>query len=185
MVSIMDLWLPILLSAVIVFLASSLLHMVLKYHKSDYTGMPGEDNVMEAMRREGVGPGDYFMPHCADTAAMKDPAWIAKCEKGPSGIITILPSGPPNMGKSLVLWFVYSLVVGVLVAYVTGRTVAAGAEYLVVHRVAGVAAFLAYAGAQPMNSIWKGQKWSSTIKNIVDGLIYAGLTGGTFGWLWP
>jgi hypothetical protein len=185
MVSIMDLWLPILVSAVFVFLASSILHMVLRYHRSDYSGMPGEDNIMAAMRKEGVARGEYFMPHGEDMAAMKDPAWIAKCETGPVGILTVLPSGPPAMGKQLGIWFVYSVVVGVLVAYVTGRTVPAGAEYLEVHRIAGVAAFLAYAGAQPMSSIWKGQKWNTTIKNIADGLVYALLTAGTFGWLWP
>ena len=38
MVGLAALWLPILLSAVIVFVASSLIHMVSGWHKSDYPG---------------------------------------------------------------------------------------------------------------------------------------------------
>ncbi|MCP4200989.1 MAG: hypothetical protein GY769_03555 [bacterium] len=64
MVYLTALWLPILLSAVVVFIASSILHMVLKYHRSDYSAMPGEDNVMAAMRSEKVSPGHYYLPHC-------------------------------------------------------------------------------------------------------------------------
>jgi hypothetical protein len=49
----------------------------------------------------------------------------------------------------------------------------------------GTAAFLAYGLANLSNSIWKGQTWSMTIKEVIDGLVFALLTAGTFGWLWP
>ena len=116
---------------------------------------------------------------------MKDPELLKKFEEGPVGFFTILPSGPPAMGKCLLQWFVYSVAISFMVAYVTGRTVAPGTEYLRVFRVAATVAFLAYAGAEPIASIWKGRKWSTTLKNVFDGLIYAWLTGGVFGWLWP
>ena len=185
MVGIVALWLPILLSAVIVFFASAIVHMALRYHWSDYSRMPGEDHVRDAIRKGGVGPGEYNFPHAASPAEMRAPDIVERFKQGPVGLITVLPSGEPAMGKNLVQWFVYSLVVGVLAAYVAGRTLGAGAEYLQVFRVAGTVAFVAYAGAQPIESIWKGRKWSTTGKNILDGLIYALLTAGTFGWLWP
>jgi hypothetical protein len=34
-------------------------------------------------------------------------------------------------------------------------------------------------------SIWYSRAWINTIKSTIDGLIYALLTAGTFGWLWP
>jgi hypothetical protein len=186
MVSLTALWLPILLSAVIVFVASSILHMVLPYHKSDYKKLPNETLLSEAMRAEGgLVPGTYHFPHCADHKQMKSPEMMDKYKKGPIGLLTILPSGPPNMGKYLGTWFVYCVAISFVVAYLTGRTLVAGAPYLAVFRVAGTAAFLGYAGGHAADSIWKGQPWSTTAKHIFDGLVYALLTGGTFGWLWP
>jgi hypothetical protein len=35
------------------------------------------------------------------------------------------------------------------------------------------------------NSIWRGQSWGTTWKHVADGLVYALVTAGTFGWLWP
>jgi hypothetical protein len=116
---------------------------------------------------------------------MKSPALIEKQRQGPVGFITILPSGPPAMPKFLIQWFVFCLLIGFFVAYLTGHTVAPAARYLAVFRVAGTAAFLAYGLGNLSNGIWKGQTWSSTIKEVFDGLIYGLLTAGTFGWLWP
>jgi len=185
MVGFSALWLPIVLSAVIVFIASAVIHMALRYHWSDYSALPGEDNLMEAMRKEGVSPGNYHMPHAGSMAKLRSPEVVEKFTKGPVGFVTIIPSGPPAMGKQLVQWFVFVLVIGVVVAYLTGRTLGPGADYLHVFRVAGTVAFLGFAGAEPVNSIWKGQNWSTSLKNLFDGLVYALLTGGVFGWLWP
>lgn len=185
MVSVASLWLPIVISAVIVFFASSILHMVLKYHRSDYSAMPGEANVLAAMRKENVTPGHYYLPHCVDMKKMGEPEMKAKFEKGPVAFVTVLPSGVPSMGKPLGTWFAFCLVIGALVAYLTGRTLGPGADYLAVFRVAGTAAFLGYAGSVATESIWKGQRWSTSAKHIFDGLVYALLTGGVFGWLWP
>jgi hypothetical protein len=159
--------------------------MVLTYHKSDYTKIPGEESVQEAMRNAGVGRGVYFVPHCADMKDLGKPEVKEKFEKGPVALVTVLPSGMPSMGKSLVLWFVFCLVIGVFVAYLTGRTLPPGADYLSVFRVAGTAAFLGYSGANATESIWKSQPWPITAKHIFDGLVYSLLTAGVFGWLWP
>jgi len=184
MVSLAALWLPIVLSAVIVFVASSLIHMLLTYHRSDYSPLPDEAKLLAALRTANVKPGSYVFPHCTHKE-MKSPAAIEKYKQGPVGFMNIFPSGPPAMGKFMVQWFLYCLVIGFFVAYLTAHTVAPGAGYRVVFRVAGTAAFLAYGLGHLSNGIWKGQPWSSTIKEVVDGLIYGLLTAGTFGWLWP
>ena len=116
---------------------------------------------------------------------MGSPEMIEKYKQGPVGLFTVMPSGPPAMGKQLGLWFAFCLVIGVFAAYMAGRTLGPGAEYLAAFRIAGTAAFLAYSASEPIASIWKGQPWSITMKHVFDGLIYALLTGGTFGWLWP
>ena len=185
MVPITALWLPILLSAVAAFVASALIHMVLKYHNSDYSKLPGEDNILAAMGAEGVKPGHYTMPHCLDPKELANEEVAAKFKKGPVAFVTVLPSGVPAMGKQLLAWFIFCVVICIFAAYLAGRTMAPGADYLAVFRVAGTAAFLGYAGSAAPESIWKGMPWGISIKHIVDGLIYGLLTGGIFGWLWP
>jgi hypothetical protein len=185
MVDLMSLWLPILLSAVAVFAASSIIHMVLPYHRTDYKKLPGEDKVLETMRNEGVVPGNYHFPWAASHKELGSAEMMDKFKKGPVGIINVIPNGPPAMGKYLVMWFVFCLVISIFAAYVAGRSLTAQAEYLAVFRLAGTVAFLGYSAAQVSDSIWKGQAWSTTIKAVLDGLIYGLLTAGFFGWLWP
>jgi hypothetical protein len=184
MVFLSALWLPILLSAIIVFVASSIMHTVLPYHRSDYGQLPDEDKLLATLRGAGLKRGLYVFPFCTHKE-MKSPATLEKYKQGPVGMMTVFPSGPPNMPKFLGLWFVYCLIIGFFVAYLTGRTVPFGAHYLAVFRVAGTAAFLAYGLGHLSNGIWKGQTWGVTIKEVIDGLIYGLLTAGTFGWLWP
>ncbi len=185
MVFLPELWLPILLSAVIVFIASSIIHMVLPYHKSDYRKLPNEEKALDGLRSDDLTPGTYHFPYCADMKQMKSPEMMDKYKKGPIGLLTVMPSGPMNMGKYLGQWFVFCLLISFMTAYLAGRTVAMGAPYLSVFRVAGTAAFLGYGAAHLSDSIWKGQLWSTTAKHVFDGLVYALLTAGTFGWLWP
>jgi hypothetical protein len=179
MVPITALWLPILLSAVIVFVASSILHMVLPFHRSDYRKLP------DALRAVGVTPGRvYSFPHCTHKD-MKSPEVVEKFKRGPVGLLTVMPSGAPAMGKYLGLWFLNCVVVGIFVAYLTARTRVRATDYLQIFRVAGAVAFMGYGVGQIQDSIWKGQTWGVTAKHVFDGLIYALLTAGTFGWLWP
>jgi hypothetical protein len=185
MVPITSLWIPILLSAVIVFIASSILHMVIGYHKSDYRKLSNEENATEALRAGNIQPGFYAFPHMSGPKEMKNPEMIEKFKRGPVGMLTIIPSGAPAMGKNLILWFSYSILIGVFVAYITGRTTAPGAEYLAVFRLAGTIAFLGYGVGHIVDSIWMGRPWSMTTKHVIDGFIYSLLTAGTFGWLWP
>jgi hypothetical protein len=184
MVSLTALWLPVVLSAVIVFVASSIVHMLLPYHRSDYRQLPDEDKLLATLRAAGLKQGLYHFPFCTHKD-MKSPAAMEKFKQGPVGMLTVFPSGPPAMPKFLGMWFAYCLVIGFFVAYLTGRTVAPGANYMAVFRVAGTASFLAYGLGNLSNGIWKGQPWSVTLKEAIDGLVYALLTAGTFAWLWP
>jgi hypothetical protein len=185
MVALSALWLPILLSAVIVFVVSSAIHMLLPWHKSDYPKMPNEDRVRDALRPLAIPPGDYMVPRPEGTQEMRSPAFQEKMKSGPVMILTVLPNGPGSMSRSLVLWFLYSVVVGILSGYVAGRALGPGTPYLQVFRFAGTTAFIAYAVSLWQMSIWYHRSWSTTIKSTIDGLVYGLLTAGTFGWLWP
>ncbi len=179
------LWVPILLSAVIVFVVSSLIHMASPWHKSDYPKLPNEDRVMDVLRPLAIPPGDYMMPRPSSRQEMRSPQFAEKFKKGPVMMFTVWPGGSMSMGRQLVQWFLYAVIVGVFAAYVAGRALPPGAEYLHVFRFAGVTAFIGYALALWQMSIWYRRAWLTTVKATVDGLIYALLTAGTFGWLWP
>ena len=185
MVLIHELWLPILVSTVLVFVASNLVGMVLPHHKSDATRLPDEAAALDVLGKQGLKPGLYRFPWANSMAEMKDPAFVEKLNKGPVALLTVIPSGPFNMGRSLGLWTAYLVVVGVCVAYLTGRVLGPGAPYLEVFRVAGTVAFLTYSGAQLPAAIWWGKPLSVAFKEILDGLLYGLLTAGAFGWLWP
>jgi len=166
MIPLTALWLPVSLSAVIVFFASFIMHMVLTYHRSDYRKLPDEDRVTDAMRSAGVTRGPaYFFPYCS-FKEMKSAPVIEKMKRGPVGLLTVLPSGPPAMGKNLVQWFLYCVVISIFAAYLSGRLLAPGTAFVQV-------------------SIWSGRSWVVTFKHLADSVIYAALTAGTFGWLWP
>jgi hypothetical protein len=185
MVPLASLWLPILLSAILAFVASFVLHMLLPLHRNDLRKVPREDDLLDALRRLDVPPGDYAAPHATGPEAMKDPAVVDRMKKGPLVLMTVSPGQAPSMSRELGLWFVYCLVVSVFAAYLAGRAVGPGTEYLEVFRFAGTSAFLGYSLALVQHSIWYRRNWGTTLKSMFDGLVYALLTAGVFGWLWP
>jgi hypothetical protein len=178
------LWLPIFLSAIFVFVVSSILHIIVPMHKRDYKKLAGEDMVLKEMRAQGVTPGEYMFPFAA-MKEMNSPDVIKKFNDGPVGIMTVLPNGKPRMGKHLVLWFLYLVFVNIFVAYATALGLARGTEYILVFRVTGAIAVLAYVASPLYEYIWKGQRCGTTFRFVVDGVIYGLVTAGTFGWLWP
>jgi hypothetical protein len=185
MVSVFALWIPILLSAALVFVVSSLIHMVLGYHQNDFRRHGKEDEIMSALRRFNLPPGDYALPHAGTFEAMRQPAFLEKMKKGPVVLMTVSPNGPPALGSRLALWFLYSVVVGVFAAYLAGRALGPGAPYLAVFRFVGTSALLGYSLALMQDSIWWNRSWAMTARSMFDGLVYALLTAGVFGWLWP
>lgn len=180
-----SLWLPVLVSAVAVWLVSSVLHMVLKYHKADYKPLPNEDAVGDAIRKGAPVPGLYHMPYVADMKQMKDPAVVAKFAKGPVALVAVMPSGTPAMGKYLSLWLVYCFLVSFLTAYVARHTLGPQSDGMLVLRMTSAVAFAAYGLSEISSSIWRAVPWSNTVRSLFDGLIYAVVTGLVFRFLWP
>lgn len=185
MVGLSALWMPILVSAVFVLVALFLIHGLLGWHRGDMAAVPGEARVMETLRGLNVRPGEYRFSYGNTTKEMEAPEFVERMRQGPVGTMTIRPSGEMHMGKMTGQWFAYSLVVAVFVAYLTGRTRGPGAPYLEVFRVSGAVAFCCHAVAHWQNWIWWGRSTRFTVTHTLDALIYALLTGGVFGWLWP
>lgn len=180
------LWLPIILSAVLVFIASSIIWMATPLHKKDYLTPPNEAAVASALRDNAYPAGSYFVPHCGG-GDLKDPEFAARMKSGPWALIHVMPVAP-SFGRCLGQWFTLQVVLSVLVAYAASAALAMGADapdYLKVFQVVGAIALLAHAGATAQDSIWKGVLWKNTAVKLFDGLIYALLTAGTFAWLWP
>ena len=184
MVPIPSLWLAILLSSAIVFVASFIVWTMMPYHKSDYKPLPDEDAARKALGGN-IPPGSYNIPNVPSRNALKDPTFAAKFAEGPIGFLTILPNGVPNTGKQLALWFIYLLAVSGTVAYVASRTLDPGEEYLRVFQVVGTVTWLAYGASHVSEAVWFGRPWSAILKQLFDAFIYGSLTAGIFGWLWP
>lgn len=185
MTSIGALLIPILVSAVLVFLASSVIHMAMPWHKSDYPRSPKEAAILDALRPLDIPPGDYFMPRPTSTAEMKSPEFNERLKRGPVVLMTVMPNGPMQMGATFVQWFVYLLVVSTLAAGVAHTTLHRGDEPALIFHTVALTAFAAYALALWQLSIWYRRSWAITIKSTFDGLIYAAITGAVFVWLWP
>ncbi len=179
------LWLPIVVAAVLVFVVSSIIHMCLPIHKGDYRKLPDEAGLLETLRQKGLEPGFYVFPCAPSMKEMGSPEMVEKYNRGPVGSMMIHPSGPPAIGRSLVQWFVFSIAIGVFVAYVARLALGAGAGFLPVFRLTGTVAVLGYAVSAIPDAIWKGQSWRITAKYVLDGVVYGLVTGVAFGWLWP
>lgn len=185
MISIIALWLPILVSALVVFVVSSMMHMLFTHHNSDFKKVPSEDKVMDDLRTSKIPPGDYMLPYTVDNKERNSQEFKDKIARGPVAIMTILPPGSMNMTSNLIQWFVYLIIVGIFAAYIGGRALTTEADYLQVFRFIGATSFIGYSLALMQESIWFGKNWTATLKSMFDGLIYALLTAGVFGWLWP
>lgn len=183
-VSLLSLWLPILVSAVIVFIAAFIAWTVLPHHRSDWVRIPNDESLLQTIRNLSLQRGQYIFPAAMTPEGAKEADAKAKLEEGPIGSL-IIRAGPPDMRKNLLFYFLFTLGVSFMVAYVGYATIAQGAEYRHVFRVLGTTAVLAYSAAELPRAIWFGHTWSSTWKSVIDGLVFGLLTGGVFGWLWP
>jgi hypothetical protein len=181
----MELWLPILLSTVFVFIASCVIHMVVPIHKADYKGVSDEPRLLDAVRAQNLAPGEYYFPWCATMKEMGKPEFVQKRMQGPVGLLTLMQPGPPGMGKNLVQWVLFTLVIAIFTAYVGMLALVPGAEFMPVLRVTATVAWMAFGPAYVHSSIWKGLSWSIAFKFLFDGLVYALVMGATFAWLWP
>lgn len=180
-----SLWLPVVVSAVAVWFLSAILHMVLKYHRADYSKLPDEDAVSQALRGGSPGPGVYVLPFVMDPSKRNDPAVVKRYNDGPVAMITMMRNGVPAMGKYLLQWFVFCFLVSFATAYIARNTLSFGADGLSVLRLTGTVAFLAYGFGYFQDSIWKGIPWPISLRGLFDSLLYALATGFIFRALWP
>ena len=182
-VSLVSLWLPILLSAIVVFFASSVMHAVLTYHNKDWRKLPDEESARSLL--QGLDLGQYFVPHAADAKERASEEWMQKYREGPAVMVTVTPHGDVKMMRQMTQWFGYCIVMSLFIACLASVALTPGAAYMEVFRLVGIGAFLGYAGSAAIGSIWFGYTWSKTSKDLIDGLVYALITAGFFGWLWP
>jgi hypothetical protein len=185
MISLASLWLPILLAAVAVFITSSLVHMVFKWHNSHYLKFSNEDEVRAAIRKGNPGPGHYVVPHCLDPKDMQSPEMQQKFKEGPIGHFFVGPNGPPNLGKHLGAWFALSLAIALLAAYVGAHALPPGIPAGNVLRVMWTIGFLAYGAGPVMDAIWHGRPPREVMLDLLDALIYGFSTALPFALLWP
>jgi hypothetical protein len=179
------LWLPIVLSAVFVFVVSSVIHMALPWHNNDYRKLPSQDAVMDALRPFALPPGDYMVPRPETMKDMQTPEFKEKMNRGPVMILTVRPNGMWGMGRNLSLWFIYLLVVSFFAGFIAYHARPLGASRNSIVHFSGLAAFLGYVPAIWQMSIWYNRSLATTIKTTIDGVIYAAVTAATFVWLWP
>ena len=183
MISLTQLWLPILLGAVFVFVASSLVHMVFRWHTSDYSKLANEDAVRAALGK--AAPAQYTVPHCLGPKEAQAPEMQRKFIEGPVALLRVLPSGAPTMGPMLGKWFALNLLVCFLTGYIAAHTLAAGTAPMQVLRVTASIGFLAYATGSISEGIWMGKPWAAVAKDLLDALIYGFAGGAAFAFLWP
>jgi hypothetical protein len=186
-VALTDLWLPIVLSAVAVWIAAALAWMVMPHHKGDFNQLPNEDDVMASVRNLGIAPGLYFFPNMRDCSKMKnDPAAKAKFEAGPHGMLQVWPPDAfKKMGRNMILSFIFYIVTSVFIAYLGSLALASGSEFLEVFQITGTAGILAYCFASIPHDIWFGKPLRNIVASMVDGIVFGLITGAIFGWLWP
>ena len=184
-ISLLQLWLPIVLSTFLAWIASGLIHMLIKYHNSDYQQLENEDEVMQAVQNGSPALGLHTFPYCIDMNEMKNEAVQERFRRGPVGILTVLPNGLPNMGQLMLQQISFFLAGCILIAYCATIALEPGASYMAVFRFVASVGFLTFGWAVIPFSIWFGHQWSLTAKYLVDALIYGGVVAGTFAWLWP
>lgn len=180
-----SLWLPIVLTTVFIFIGSSIVHMAMPWHKSDFAKVPDEDALRRALGPLRIPPGDYLTPYCNSSSDMASKEFQAKVSEGPVVMMTVRPNASPSMAPMFIGWTLAILVVTTIVACLAAMALPVGTEHGVVWHFTGPIAFLAYGFASWPASIWYGRKWSTAVKGTLDGLIYAAITALTFGWMWP
>jgi hypothetical protein len=184
--AVIALWLPILLSAVVVFILSSLVHMVFKWHAPEYRGFSNEDAVRDAIRAGNPTPGQYVLPYCKDMKELSSEPVMAKYKEGPVGFVVLMQSGPPSMGKSFVTWFLMSIAVAATGAFIATQLFGLDPERArAAAKLIGAVTFLSYGMGTISESIWMGRPWTSSAKYLLDAALYAVGSASVFFWLWP
>jgi hypothetical protein len=184
MTPIVEYWLPIVVATVLCFISGAILHMMIPLHRKDWRPLPDEDAVLAVLKRIGVTPGNYMFP-AADMTKMKDPVFLQRMAENPGGVMTVRPPGGIVMGPYLLKQFVYHLIISIFVAFAVSRLLHVGDAHGAVLHFTALVAGLAYIGALFPEAIWYHQPGNYVIAKVVDGIVWALLTGLAFSWLGP
>lgn len=183
--TILSLWLPILVSAVLVFFASFVTWALLPFHGAEYKAIPDEEFFQDALAQRNVASGEYMVPFAGcKSERMKDPAFLERMKTHPMAHVRVW-RGMPNMGRNMALTFVVMLIVSALVAYLTSQTVMFGADASRVFQISALVALMGYAFGGMPNGIWFGKSGRAFVLDFIDAIAYALITGAVFAWLWP
>jgi hypothetical protein len=160
-VSLAQLWLPILIATVCVFFTSSIIWMLLPYHKPDIKFIPNETEFDEAM------------------AKLK-----ARWKSGPWGTINVMGQ-QPNFAINLLKTFIAYGLITTMVAYIAGMSVGPGAEYMHVFRAVATAGVLGHCMGGLANAFFMGTPTRFIFTSFIDGVIFALITAGVIASMWP
>ena len=98
MVSVASFLIPIVISAVFVFIASSIIHTATPWHKNDFKKVPDEDGVLRALRPFNLQPGEYGFPKPDSMKDMQSPEFQEKLKPGDTLKAEIEGIGAMNLG---------------------------------------------------------------------------------------
>ncbi len=185
MVTLGMLWIPIIGSAVLVFFASALIHMVTPLHKNDFGKLPDEEGFRAAMLKNLPPAGQYVVPYCADMKLMGSAEMVAKYNQGPNALLILRSPGVFAMGPVLGQWFVVCLVTSLGLAWMACGLLPVGSAYMTVFCPIAIAGSMAYGFGNFAHSVWFARPWSVAMKDLLGAVIYGCLTAGMFGWRWP
>jgi hypothetical protein len=177
------LWLPIVVSGVVVFILSAASHMILPWRKKEWARLDGQDRLQAALG--GAAPGSYAFPAAPDRKENMGKEWLERWAKGPSGWLTVAPAGPVRMGRNLALSFLAFVGVSFLTAYVASLSLGPATPALAVVRLFSTVGVLAYAVGPIFNSIWYHRPWRAYASDLLDAFIFGFAMAGVFAALWP
>lgn len=183
----LPLWLPILLSAGVIWVMSIIFGMALPHHKQDWIGLGDEDGFMEDLRRRGIKPGNYLFPDFRSSEQLRSEKVERALKEGPVGHLSVWKT-PVTMGDKMVGTLVVHLVVCILIAYLTRIALPAASPpppFAKVFQIAGTAGVLAYSFSFIPNALWFGAYKRTIVASIFDGVLYGVVIGAIFAWRWP
>jgi hypothetical protein len=175
-----DLWLPILLSGLATHILSTLAWMVLPHHKPEWTKMPAEDDVRDLLVSRNVPAGQYMFPYCATAEEMNSEAFKQK-QSQCTGMLVIWKKPihmPTAILKTVSFFFIAAFVIG----YLASLALPSGTSLPKVIQFVTTAGLLTHCAAHFPHVFWFKRRIAM---ELLDGVVYAFVTGLIFAALWP
>ncbi|MCC6425806.1 MAG: hypothetical protein IT435_03190 [Phycisphaerales bacterium] len=184
MAEFMALWLPILVSAVAVWIASAIVWMAMPHHKKDYIELPDEKGFTAFLKSQNIPAGVYGFPDCKTPEKRNSPEMKEAWQHGPMGMLYVWKT-PMSMGGKMFATFLVFLCASAGIGYLASIAITGSPEGMHVFRIVATAGTLTYCFSFIPNMIWFGAYRRTIVANIVDGIAYGVITGLVFMWMWP